>query len=149
MAKKKVGKTNAKKKSSGFLRKVFISLIFLIVIVGGGTGYYTYTRVYKPNVDTSGKEQTFVYIKTGSNFNDVLRNLEENHIIKNSSSFQWVAERKGYKNKVRPGKYKIKKRMSNNELVNLLRSGVQEPIKLVFNEARTKNDFIDVISKQI
>jgi UPF0755 protein len=39
--------------------------------------------------------------------------------------------------------------MSNNELVNLLRSGVQEPIKLVFNEARTKNDFIDVISKQI
>jgi UPF0755 protein len=149
MAKKKVAKSNSKSKPSGFFRKVLISLLFLIVIVGGGTAYYTYTRVYQPNVDTAGKEQTYVFIKTGSNFEDVLINLEQNHIIKNSSSFQWVAERKGYKNKVRPGKYKIRRNMSNNELVNLLRSGVQEPVKLVFNEARTKSDFIEVIHKQI
>ncbi len=149
MAKKKASKTNPKSKSSGFLRKVIVSSLLLIVIIGGGTAYYTYSRIYKPNVDTLGKEQTYIYIKTGSNFNDVLTILFDNSIIKNPSSFEWVAERKGYKNKVRPGKYKIKKNMSNNELINMLRSGNQEPVKLVFNEARTKNDFIEVIHKQI
>jgi UPF0755 protein len=149
MAKKKAAKTNSKAKSSGFFRKVIISLIVLIVIIGGGTAYYTYTKIYQPNVDISGKEQTYIFIKTGSNFEQVMAYLSENHIIKNTSSFKWVAERKGYINKIKPGKYKIKKNMNNNELVNLLRSGNQEPVKLVFNEARTKNDFIEIIHTQI
>jgi UPF0755 protein len=34
-------------------------------------------------------------------------------------------------------------------LVNLLRSGEQEPVKLVFNEARTKQDFLEVVNNQI
>jgi UPF0755 protein len=149
MAKKKTIKSNTKKKSLGFARKVIVSLMLLIVIIGGGTAYYSYTKIYKPNVELFGKNQDYLYIKTGSNFDDVLANLLDNHIVKNASSFQWVAERKGYKNKVKPGKYKIEKGMSNNELVNLLRSGVQEPVKLVFNEARTKHDFLEVITKQI
>lgn len=149
MAKKKTTKANPKSKPSGFFRKVIISLLMLIVVVGGGTAYYTYNRIYKSNVDISGKEQAYLYIKTGSNFDDVLTVLVDKHIIKNASSFKWVAERKGYTKKVKPGKYKLKKNMNNNELVNLLRSGVQEPVKLVFNEARTKQEFIEIIARQI
>jgi UPF0755 protein len=149
MAKKKGSKTGAKGKSSGFFKKVIISFVAIIGIIGGGTAYYSYNRIYKPNVELFGKNQAYLYIKTGSSFEDVLANLVDNNIIKNASSFQWVAERKGYKNKIKPGKYKIKKNMSNNELVNLLRSGAQEPVKLVFNEARTKQDFLDVVNKQI
>ena len=149
MAKKKTSKSTTKQKSTGFWKKVIISFIVLVVIVGGGTGYLTYTKIYKPNVELLGKSQAYLYIKTGSNFDDVLKDLLDNHFIKNQSSFIWVAERKGYKTKVKPGKYKIKENMSNNELVNLLRSGVQEPVKLVFNEARTKQQFVEVIHKQI
>jgi UPF0755 protein len=149
MAKKKSAKGATKGKSSGFLKKVIISSIVLFIVIGGATAYFSYTKIYKPNVELSGKEQAYLFIKTGSNFEDVLANLTEHHFIKNASSFQWVAERKGYKNKVKPGKYKIKKNMSNNELVNLLRSGEQEPVNLVFNEARTKQDFLEVIHNQI
>jgi UPF0755 protein len=149
MAKKKANKALTKSKSSGFLKKVAISLLLGIIVIGGGTAYYSYTKIYKPNVELFGKNQAYLYIKTGSRFEDVLANLVDNNIIKNASSFQWVAERKGYKNKIKPGKYKIKKNMSNNELVNLLRSGAQEPVKLVFNEARTKQDFLEVVNKQI
>jgi UPF0755 protein len=149
MAKKKTTKGNSKQKSSGFWKKVLIASLILIIFIGGGTAYYTYTKIYKSNVDLSGKNVAYLYIKTGSNFNDVLSALMENHLIKNESSFIWVAERKGYKNKVKPGKYKIKKNMNNNELVNLLRSGEQDPVKLVFNEARTKKDFVEIIHKQI
>lgn len=147
--KRKSSKETSKKKSSGFFRKVLISLFFILIIIGGGTVYFTYTAVYKPNIKLQGKENTFLYINTGSTFNEVLKTLVDSQIINNQSSFKWVAERKGYINKVKPGRYKIKKGMSNNELVNLLRSGVQEPVKLIFNEARTKNDFTEIISKQI
>lgn len=149
MAKKKASKAQTKSKSSGFLKKVVVSLLFGIIVIGGGTAYYSYTKIYKPNVELSGKNQAYLYIKTGSKFEDVLANLVDNNIIKNASSFQWVAERKGYKNKIKPGKYRINKNMSNNALVNLLRSGTQEPVKLVFNEARTKQDFLEVVNKQI
>lgn len=149
MAKKKSAKTDKKSKSSGFFKKVIIALTVLLFIIGGSTAYYSYTKIYRPNVELIGKDQAYLYIKTGSTFEDVLANLIEHNIIRNASSFQWVAERKGYKNKVKPGKYKIKKNMSNNELVNMLRSGAQEPVKLVFNEARTKQDFIEIIHKQI
>ncbi len=147
--KRKSSKETSKKKSSGFFRKVLISLFFILIIIGGGTVYFTYTAVYKPNIKLQGKENTFLYINTGSTFNEVLKTLVDSQIINNQSSFKWVAEHKGYINKVKPGRYKIKKGMSNNELVNLLRSGVQEPVKLIFNEARTKNDFTEIISKQI
>ena len=91
MAKKKGNKTGAKGKSSGFFKKVIISFVVIIGIIGGGTAYYSYNRIYKPNVELFGKNQAYLYIKTGSTFEDVLANLVDNNIIKNASSFQWVA----------------------------------------------------------
>ena len=64
-------------------------------------------------------------------------------------SFEWVAYRKHYKDKVRPGRYKIITGMSNNELVNLLRAGKQEPVKVRFQNIRNIEDFSGKISKQI
>jgi UPF0755 protein len=48
---------------------------------------------------------------------------------------------------IKPGKYKITKGLSNIELVRLLRSGKQEPIKLTFQNIRLKTDFAGYIGK--
>lgn len=151
MAKKKSNNKSgkSKKSTSKFVKKLIIVSFILIFVIGGGTAYYSYTRIYKPNVITSSSENTYFFIKTGSNFEDVLTALTDSHLIRNMSSFKWVAERKGYINKVKPGRYKLKPNMNNNDLVNLLRSGEQEPVNLVFNEARTKEDFVEIIHKQI
>ena len=42
---------------------------------------------------------------------------------------------------IKPGKYKISKSLSNNELVNLLRSGNQTVVSVTFNNLRNKEDF--------
>jgi UPF0755 protein len=73
---------------------------------------------------------------------------KENYII-DKGSFEWLSEKKGYNVKVRSGRYLLKNHMNNNELINMLRSGKQEPVKLTFNNIRTKEQFAGRIGKQI
>ncbi len=51
------------------------------------------------------------------------------------------AEKRNYDDNIHPGRYIIQDCMSNRALVNLLSSGRQTPVKVTFNNIRTKNDF--------
>ena len=139
----------AKEKKKSMTIKVIIWLVLLILLGGVIFGYRYYSMIYQSNVNLGKKETTFVYIPTNSKFDDVLRILYENKVIINKNSFEWVAERKKYKEHVKPGKYLVKTDMSNNDLINMLRSGKQEPVKLVFNNIRTRFQLASIISKQI
>jgi UPF0755 protein len=125
------------KKTSKF-KKFAISLL-LILAIGTGIAFWAgYTFVFKSNVSIGDKKSEFIYIKTGWNFQDVMQMLEENDLIKNTASFEWLAEKKGYKNAIKPGKYRIRKGMNNNELINLLKAGLAETVAFTLNEVRTK-----------
>jgi UPF0755 protein len=68
---------------------------------------------------------------------DVINILYNNHFIINKNSFEWLAEKLNYKKNIHPGRYKLKNRMSNRELLTMLRSGEQEPVKLTINSVRS------------
>jgi UPF0755 protein len=110
---------------------VFLGMIIMVIVV-----YKLYERVFVPNVILSAEHELF-YVPTGSDFEYVIDHLEEQGIIDNRKSFRWVAIKKGYDNNVKPGRYKIQNDQSNNELVNLLRSGNQDPVMVVFNNVRS------------
>lgn len=110
---------------------VFVGLVTMVLVV-----YKMYSRVFVSNVVLD-NDQEIIYIPTGSNFEDVLATLTDGGIIENTRSFRWVAEKKAYTERVKPGRYKIKNGLSNNELVNMLRSGNQDPVMVVFNSIRT------------
>jgi UPF0755 protein len=131
------------------LKKIFISLIFILLISGGGVAYYFYSMIYQPNVTLAKGETGFFYIPTGSTIEDVTNSLYEQNLIKNTASFSWVAEKKNYQNHVNAGRYLLKPKMSNDDLVNLLRSANQEPVMLTFNSVRLINDLAGVVAKQI
>ena len=135
-------------KKSKFIISVLIFAIILIVI--GIVGWsIIYIIIYKPNIDLKGQQSTFLYIHTGSNFTAIEKELINRKYLKSISTFERVAHWKKYDNKVRPGRYRIYDGMSNNELINLLRSGKQEPVKVVFNNLLTKEDLAGKISGQI
>ncbi len=123
--------------------------IIAIGLIGSAIGYKYYQKIYAPNVNTNDKEFLYFYIYSGATYKDILDSLSKKDFIIDESSFQWVAEKKNLVNKINPGRYKIKNGMSNNELVNLLRSGSQESIKLTFNNIRTKEQLVGKIAKQI
>jgi UPF0755 protein len=138
----------AKKKTS-FARKLILSILILLVLVGGVGGYYAYKTIYQSNVDLGEKKSLIIYIPTGSTFDDVVRILGENHILKNQSTFELLAEKKKYRNAVKPGKYRILANMSNNALVNLLRAGIQEPVTINFNGLHTLDELMDRVGRRI
>jgi UPF0755 protein len=137
-----------RKKRSGFSKFIFFMLIILIIAALIG-GYQLYRVILKPNTWVKQDESISLFIPTGSNFEDVKTLLYERGIVINRISFEWLAKKKNLKNNIHPGRYVINSGMSNDELINLLRSGEQTPIKLIFNNIRTKEDFARKISRQI
>lgn len=89
----------------------------------------------------SGEKET-LYIRTGSATREaVLDSLRANHIVSNTNAFSWLAARLGYWDKIKPGKYDVKKGTSLLSLVRRLRNGQQTPVNLVITKLRTKEDF--------
>lgn len=110
---------------------VFLGLVIMVLVV-----YKLYERVYVPNVKLD-TEAALFYVPTGSDFEYVIDELENQDLIENRKSFRWVAIKKAYDKSVKPGRYKIRNNSTNNELVNMLRSGKQDPVMVVFNNVRT------------
>ncbi len=91
-----------------------------------------------------------LFIPTGSKYDDVKAILADNDFLENFSSFDFVASAMKFKkSKIKPGRYILKSGMNNRELISLLRSGKQTPVKITFNNVRTVNDLMGKISKYI
>lgn len=137
------------KKRYSFFKKTIISILLIILISGVLGGYWVYKAIYQSNVSLGDKKSQIIYIHTGSDFNDVMNMLYEKNIIVHRTSFEWLAEKKNYKNNIKPGKYRILARMSNNELINLLRAGLQEPVRITFTNIRTKAQLVSRVCLKI
>lgn len=105
-------------------------------------------RVWGPNTKT-GENGFYLCIPTNSNFNTVIDSLKANKILKSEWAFKWLAKQKNYPNNIKPGRYHIKNAMSNNILINMLRSGDQEPVDVMFNSVRTRQQLAAKISEQL
>ncbi|MEI6122858.1 MAG: endolytic transglycosylase MltG [Bacteroidota bacterium] len=125
-------------------------VLILIIIIGAGIiGTKYYKLIYRENVDLGTKEKVFIFIPSNSNFDKVKEILYKDAIVLDRPSFEWLCEKKGYNVNVKSGRYLIKNHMSNNELINLLRSGKQDPVKLTFNNIRTKQQLVSKVCKSI
>ncbi len=115
------------------LRKIIFGILAVLMVGGGIFAFVFYQRIFAPNVDLGDKETFFLKIPTGATYEWVLDSLSENEILKKQKGFDWVADRKNYPSLVKAGRYEIPNGMSNNDLVNKLRSGDQDPIQLTLN----------------
>ncbi|MEO6903933.1 MAG: endolytic transglycosylase MltG [Bacteroidia bacterium] len=130
-------------------KKIAISLLFIFFILGLISFFVIYKLIYKPNVSIGEKKSQIIYIPTGSNYENVVDTLKKNKLLKDPDSFYWVAKKKNYTNSVKPGKYRILANMNNNELVGLLRAGIQEPVEINFNGLHTVKEFMDRVGRRI
>ena len=125
-------------------KRIYIILIVCLVLMLGTATNFS-LKLFRSNTNKQ-FEQGYLYIPTGSNLDDIVAIIKAQQILNNTESFKWVASKMNFKN-IKPGKYKITKGLSNIELVRLLRSGKQEPIKLTFQNIRLKTDFAGYIGK--
>ncbi len=122
-------------------------LIYAFIIIGigfaGVLGNLYYAKIYKPNVVKDG----VIYIRDNTDFKQV-ENLVRPY-LKRTAPFAWVARKKHYTQRIKPGRYVLKKGMSNNDLVNMLRSGNQSPVKVSFNNQDRLENLAGRIAAQI
>lgn len=123
-------------------------LIAISILVACGLGYFSYFIYQSLFVDNTAfeEESVSVYIKTGADYGDVL--LQMDSLIKDWETFDLVAQKKGYPQRVKPGHFVLKKGMNNNEMVDILRSQ-NTPITLTFNNQERLQDLAGRISEQI
>ena len=129
--------------------KVILVVLAVILMVAILAGSWAYNRVMKPNVTTPDQKEFSLFIPTGADIDQVKDSLYANHLIKDPSSFEWVAQRKDYAHHVKPGRYVLKDGMSNNQLTNMLRGGLQTPVKVTFNNMRDVRMLAGRIGAQI
>jgi UPF0755 protein len=128
-------------------------VIFLIVsaLLAGGlwVTYNFYDRIFGPNVTTDLEQGAELYLPSNPDFHEVLGLLQHSGAIDNLKDFIWVARRKGYNDAPKGGRYLLINGMSNNELVNMLRAGLQAPVNVTFNNIRTHQELAGQLAKRL
>lgn len=127
-------------------KKIVLVIIVVAIAVGGYVGFDVYKKIFSPNIKVV---KDYVNIPTGSTFDDVKRILTEQQIVLDTASFNWVAKQMKYTTNIHPGHYKLQPGMSNKELVSLLRSGRQTPVKVTFNNIRTNAALAGQVAESI
>lgn len=134
-------------------KKRIIKAVFLVfgvaIITGLIVAYTFYQKIYGNNISDDIKKPHYLYIHNEATFADVVDSLRNANLLIDHESFTWVSEKKNYPNKIKGGRYEIKPGMSNNALVNMLRSGNQKALNLTFNNIRTKQELAGKISHQL
>jgi UPF0755 protein len=124
--------------------KKTISILFLALLIGAG---YLGWKFFGPATAFESKNY-YLHIKTGSNYVDVLTTLQNEHVLDGTRFFKIVANKFDYPQKVKAGRYNIKKDMSLLNIVRMLKNGQQEPVNLVITKLRTKEDFASLVGRK-
>lgn len=124
-------------------KKLLLISISLVLTISSIVIFTLFQRVYGINTTTEG----FIFVKTNSTLQDLENEISP--FLKDLSSFTWVAKQKKYTKRIRAGKFKIEKGISNNDLVNLLRSGKQATVNVTFNNQHSIQNLAGRIATQI
>ena len=116
------------------MKKIVLTVLGVLVLLGIYAGW----NIIGPTVNAP--ESKYFYIKTGSTYADVKKDLLEQNIIKNGFFFERISRQTGFHQKVKAGRYEIKEGSSLLSLVRMLKAGNQSAVRFVVNKLRTKED---------
>lgn len=128
-----------------YIKKILWAVALIGLIIAGYIAFYIYSAMFTPNTAFNNGE-AYIYISSNSSYQDVLEQLKP--LVKSLDKFDALAQQKKYDQYVKPGRYVIKKDMTNNEIINSIRSN-NVPINISFNNQHSLEDLAGRISKQI
>lgn len=129
--------------------KIYLVAVITISVLLVSFTFYFYQAFFSPNALTDKEENYVLKIPSNSTFRMVSDSLLENGVINDVVTFSFVAKVLNYQEAVKPGLYTIPPKTSNLNLIRLLRSGRQTPVRLTFNNVRTKSDLAEKITSNL
>ena len=123
------------------LGSIFLALI-LLALIGG---WYAYDTLYSPIIHTS--DNKVFHVPSQSTMSQLKSQLATQLEV-DTSKFSLVAKAMKFSTP-KAGRYQISEGMSTYDLVSILRSGRQSPIKLTVNNVRTIQELAGLLSRKL
>jgi UPF0755 protein len=137
-----------KKKPMSKWRRYLVAVAAVVAFFLIAISINFYIKIYAPSVRFADDDH-YLYVPTGTGFNQLLTIISDKKIVHSIEAFHWVALQMKLQDNIHAGRYRLEQGMSNYDLVKLLRSGRQEPVKLVINKFRLEEDFAGFISHKL
>jgi|TARA_B110000090_G_scaffold118346_1_gene131730 UPF0755 protein len=128
-----------------YFKKIAIAIVLIGLAGAGIFSYYIYSIMLVPNTNFNSKE-AYVFIASNASFSEVKADLEP--LLKDVESFEVLAKQKKYITNIKAGRFLISKGMTNNDIINSIRSR-NLPVKIAFNNQHSLADLANRISTQI
>ncbi len=128
-----------------YFKKILWAIALIGLVVAAYFAYYVYSAMFVPNTAFN-NDEAYVYIESDADYDQVRKSLIP--LLKDINTFDALANRKKYASNVKAGKYVIKKDMTNNDIINSIRSN-NIPVKVSFNNQNSLGFLAGRIAKQI
>jgi UPF0755 protein len=125
-------------------KKLVLTVIGILAIVGLSIGYAVYKSVFMPNTKFA-ESELYVKIPTGSSYDDVIKMITP--YVDDIDKFKLVAEKRSYNKNVFAGRFLFKKGMSSYDIINALRHNI--PLNLAFNNQESLEKLVSRLSSQM
>lgn len=128
------------------MKKKVLYIILVIIVIGLGFAVYGYNILHTEfNIDKT----VYLYIDENRDYEILRQEVKDSAKVESISNFDILVSLLDYKSSMRTGRYAVKPGMNIYDLVKSLRSGNQAPVRLKFNNIRTKDDLAQRISDQL
>lgn len=128
-----------------YIKKILWAIALIGLVAAAIFAYYVYGTMLSPNTKFANNE-AYIYVSAGANYEDVREQLIP--LLEDMDAFDALADRKKYSTNLKAGRFVIKKGMSNNDIINSIRSN-NLPIQLSFNNQESLEKLAGRISVQI
>ena len=108
--------------------------------------FYGYQILYTANILVDRDDKLFV-VRSGATFRSVQEDLGNGGFVNDLVSFSFLARLMDYDKEIRPGRYYLRRNMTNIQAIKVLKSGKQEPVNITFNYVRLRSDLAEKITK--
>lgn len=127
-------------------KNVYLVLVIAFSVITISMSFYFYQVFFSPNTLIESDQNYLLKIGSNDPYKTVANKLYDDKVVNDLVSFGFVSRILDYQESVKPGLYTITPKMTNLELVRLLRSGKQTPVRVTFNNVRTKEDLAEKIT---
>lgn len=130
------------------MKRIAIILFLSLAVVLLVASLIIYNNITDSKIETGGEARELI-IPTGATYEDVFASIDSLVDIKNPDSFHWIANKKGYPEHVKAGRYLVEDGVTYLKFIDILRAGKQIPVNVTFNNIRTLNQLAGKIGGRI
>ncbi|MGJ8685215.1 MAG: endolytic transglycosylase MltG [Nonlabens sp.] len=126
-------------------KKIILGVALVGLIIMGFFAYKVYSTFFSANTNFETKTYE-VFIPSTADYNEAFLIVADG--VKDRDAFHETAVRKGYNTNVKAGRFILRKGMTNNDIINTIRSQ-NTPVKVRFNNQERLEDLAGRLAQQV